>query len=236
MIGTLIDYILMFTFYSFLGWMLETIFKSVAKKKFINSGFLTGPFCPIYGFGAILIIQSSRVLDSISLSSLFLNLFVAIILTTLLEYYTGLILEKLFKCKWWDYSDEFLNIRGRICLKYSIFWGVLAYLLIKVIHPLYSTVIPLIPLSVKYIFSVFIVLYFILDTMKSIDEIYSLRQILFTNYKSPLEQFSNKIMKYKRIYSAFPRLYFPSIGKVNQEIREVLNAKIEKIKIQIKDE
>lgn len=225
----------MFAFYSFLGWILETVFKSINRKKFVNSGFLKGPFCPIYGFGAILIIQSFRLLNSISLSNLFFNLFVAIILTTLLEYYTGLILEELFKCKWWDYSNEFLNIKGRICLKYSIIWGILAYLLIKVIHPFYLTVITKVPLLLKYVFSIFIVLYFILDAMKSIAEIYNLRQILFTNYKSPLEQFSNKIMKYKRIYLAFPRLYFPSIGKVNREIREVLNAKIETVKIQIKN-
>lgn len=234
-----IDLVLLFSFYSFIGWILETVFKSIRENKLINSGFLSGPFCPIYGFGAILILLSIKILDRFfiikSLSSLFSNLIAAIIITTLLEYYVGAILEKLFKCKWWDYSNELFNIKGRVCLKYSLLWGILAYILIEGVHPLYSPVITSMTITLKSILLTFILFYFIWDTIKSVNEILNLRQILFVNYEKPLEQFSHKIMKYKRIYSAFPRLHFPRIGKVNQEIRGFLNGKIEKLRVQIKN-
>lgn len=235
----IIDLVLLFSFYSLIGWILETVFKSIRENKFINSGFLSGPFCPIYGFGAMLILLSIKILDGVfmikPLPSLFSNFIIAIIITTLLEYYVGVILEKLFKCKWWDYSNEPFNIKGRVCLKYSIFWGMLACIFIVVIHPLYTPIITSVPIVLKAILSAAIIFYFIWDTIKSVNEILNLRQILFVNYQKPLEQFSHKIMKYKRIYSAFPRLHFPRIGKANQEIRGFLNGKIEKLKVQIKN-
>lgn len=231
--------IILFLLYSFIGWIIETVFKSIRDKRFINSGFLTGPFCPIYGFGALLIVQSTKILDDIFifkfLPSIFVKVILFIILTTILEYCTGLLLEKLFKCTWWDYSDEFLNIKGRICLKYSIMWGILAYIFLQSIHPLFSFDIVSTSLLLKYIFLTVIVIYFTWDITKSIKEIINLKEIVLVNYKKPFEEFCHNLLKYKRIYSAFPGLQFPYIGKVNQEIRGFLNDKIQKLKFQVKN-
>lgn len=233
-----IDLILFFSLYSFMGWILETISASIVAKRFINRGFLFGPFCPIYGFGAILIIQSAIVLDGIlkiaSLSSLIIKIVVAIIFATLLEYFTGAMLEKIFKRRWWDYSNEFLNIKGRVCLKYSIMWGIMAYILIKFIHPLYSQAVIRLPLPAKHIFSLFIVSYLMYDMIKTIGEILNLKQMIFTHHQNLLEQLFNRIIRHKRIFFAFPKLYFPHTGNTNQKIRGFLNDKVEKLKTQIK--
>jgi len=120
-----------FVVYSFIGCILETVYVSMKCGRFIIRGFLYGPFCPIYGFGALILIGVLRVLKHNALL-LFTG---AAALTTTLEYMTSAVLEFLFHKKWWDYSDEFLNISGRVCLKFSIVWGIIAVVLLLFIHP-----------------------------------------------------------------------------------------------------
>ncbi|KUK10184.1 MAG: hypothetical protein XD50_1550 [Clostridia bacterium 41_269] len=120
--------ILLFVIYSFLGWTIETFFKSVRAKRFINSGFLSGPFCPVYGFGALLVLQSRQLVDGAAsivdpTTRTVVSIILAIMGTSTLEYLTGMLLEKIFNRKWWDYSRERFNLQGRICLKYSVYWG-----------------------------------------------------------------------------------------------------------------
>lgn len=120
-----------FIIYSFLGWVLESIFRSFCEKKIINTGFLRGPICPIYGCGAIIMILF---LKNFSNSKILLFI-MSIIFLSLWEYIVGVILEKLFKTKYWDYSDHKFNYKGRICLTNSIAWGFLGVLFIDFIHP-----------------------------------------------------------------------------------------------------
>ncbi|WP_291967709.1 putative ABC transporter permease [Caloramator sp.] len=224
MIEYLIDVIIYFTFYSFIGWCLETVFASVNKRKFINRGFLYGPFCPIYGFGALLIIFSEELLRNVvkpESLSVTLKILVAILLTTTLEYITGFILEKIFNRKWWDYSNNFLNLHGRICLTYSILWGILAYILINVIHPFSEKYIGSASITLKLSFAVIIIIYFIIDTIKSVTEILDLKEILKIYYKNPLESFWDKNIKNRRIIKAFPGLDQLNISKINK--KEVMN-------------
>lgn len=120
-----------FIIYSFLGWIMESIFRSIIEKKVINTGFLIGPICPIYGFGAcIMFLFLGNLKDNIIL--LFL---ISFTLLTLWEYIVGVLLEKIFNTKYWDYSDHKFNFQGRICLTNSIYWGILGILFIKFIHP-----------------------------------------------------------------------------------------------------
>ena len=120
-----------FLIYSFLGWICETLFCSVAARKFINRGFLTGPFCPIYGFGAmIILLLFSGLRDHWLL--LFLG---SIVGTSGLEYLTSLILEKVFRLSLWDYSQRRWNLHGRICLRNSLLFGIMSVLMVQVIHP-----------------------------------------------------------------------------------------------------
>ncbi|WP_425447187.1 putative ABC transporter permease [Dethiothermospora halolimnae] len=158
-----------FLVYSFLGWCLETTYVTYIDGKFTNRGFLNGPFCPIYGFGATLIIVLLNPIDNVII------LFIAaIILTTILEYITGYVLEKLFNTVWWDYSERFLNIKGRVCLYFSLIWGFLSLFLIVIIHPITKNFLRLIPTSYGSIFIYIISLYFLIDLSITITSIVEL--------------------------------------------------------------
>ena len=120
-----------FIIYSFAGWVMESIFRSICEKKFINTGFLKGPFCPIYGIGAIIIyVFLSGFKDNI-----FLLFLMGFIVLSIWEYIVGVLLEKVFNTKYWDYSDHKFNFQGRICLTNSIYWGFLGVVFIKYINP-----------------------------------------------------------------------------------------------------
>jgi len=235
---TSVNFIILFSLYSFGGWIIETIYKSYKDKKFINSGFLYGPFCPIYGFSSISIIlfmnSFNRFFNNNSYYS-FIGKFVFIMLiTSLLEYITGFLLEKIFKCRWWDYKDEFLNINRRICLKFSIIWGIIGYIFIEIINPFFSKIVYSIPLFTKKIYYISFIIYFISDILLTINEILELKQLLLKYYNKPQIQLKQKFIKYKRLYSAFPKLYFLRLGEFNVEIRRIINDKVEKIKSQFK--
>ncbi len=119
-----------FIIYAFLGWCSEVAFAAVNKGKFVNRGFLNGPVCPIYGVGMLIV-----VLCLWNLRDRPLLLFVgSALLTTALEFVTGFVLEKFFHDKWWDYSDMPFNIKGYVCLKFTILWGLAASFIIGAIH------------------------------------------------------------------------------------------------------
>ena len=126
-----LEIIIYFITYSFLGWVMESIFRSISEKKIINTGFLKGPFCPIYGVGAIIMLLFLKKFAD-NLAVLFI---VSVVVLTIWEYLVGVLLEKLFHTKYWDYSKNKFNFQGRICLMNSIFWGVLGVVFVKYIHP-----------------------------------------------------------------------------------------------------
>ena len=153
--------VLYFTIYSFLGWMCESTYCSIGQKKLVNRGFLNGPFCPIYGFGALLVI---------SILSPFVNnipvLFIAsIIVTSTLEYITSYVLEKIFHMSWWDYSTYKYNINGRVCLQNSLMFGLLSLFVMLVIHPAINDFVASINTKVAFALSVLFATYFIVDTI-----------------------------------------------------------------------
>lgn len=120
-----------FLIYAFLGWCAEVAFAAVHNGKFINRGFLNGPVCPIYGVGMLVVVTLLWGLRS-NLILLFLG---SAGLTTALEYATGWILEKFFHDKWWDYSDKPFNVKGYICLEFTILWGLAAAFIVGAVHP-----------------------------------------------------------------------------------------------------
>lgn len=165
--------LLYFAIYSFLGWCVESIYKSILDKKLVNSGFLYGPFCPIYAFGAIIM--------ALILTKLPNNVFIIFISSTILltvwEYIVGVLLEKIFKTKYWDYSHLKFNINGRVCLKNSIYWGLLGVAFTFVIHPFIKQYVDMIP--EKTLMYVNIVVYTVLIT----DVVISITRILFIDKK-----------------------------------------------------
>ena len=131
----------LFILYAFLGWCIEVIFHAVNKGIFVNSGFLNGPYCPMYGVGMVMV---SFLLPLFKKNILIL--FVASFLfASVLEFVTGFLLEKIFHNKWWDYSDVPFNIMGYICLKFSIYWGLGGVLMFTTIHPMIYSLVKMIP-------------------------------------------------------------------------------------------
>ena len=228
--------VLFFTIYSFVGWTMETIYASKINKEFVNRGFLNGPFCPIYGFGAILVIQGSKLISTANLNyfteSIIIILF-SIIITTIVEFITGYILEKIFNLKWWDYSGVAMNIKGYVCLKFSLLWGILAFVLMQIVHPIVANLVFFMPEKIK-VYVPIILLYFFLDTMKSVSNILDLRKTIINHSSISIQKYYIKILKYERCFLAFPRLLMLNAGIINRDVRKILNDRIDKIKIEIK--
>lgn len=168
--GEICGLFLTFTIYSFIGWACETVYCSMLSKKIINRGFLNGPFCPVYGFGALLLLLA---LDGLP-RNVFLVFLFGTAVTTALEYFTGWLLEKLFHAKWWDYSANHFNYRGRICLLNSILFGFLSALLIFVLNPLTQTLISYLNDNLKIILSAFVFMYFSADLAVTIGSMHKL--------------------------------------------------------------
>ena len=127
--------------YSFLGWCCEVAFAAVRRGIFVNRGFLNGPVCPIYGFGVLIVLL---VLEPVK-DNLALLFFGSMVLTSALEFFIGFIMEQFFHDKWWDYSENPFNIKGYICLEFSLVWGAACVLVVDVIHPMIFKLICAIP-------------------------------------------------------------------------------------------
>lgn len=133
-----------FIIYAFGGWCMEVSYAALDRGIFVNRGFLNGPYCPIYGCGVVIVVAA---LTPLKENLLFL-FFGSVLLTTVLEYITGLILEKVFRNKWWDYSDKPFNLQGYVCLKFSVYWGFACTFIMDILHPMiykFITMIPFIP-------------------------------------------------------------------------------------------
>lgn len=124
-------YFLSFLIYSFLGWCCESVYCSVGRGKLINRGFLNGPLCPVYGFGALLVVFLLKGAEQNVLSLFFSGM----VVTSALEYFTSCLLEKLFHMKWWDYSGYRFQLNGRVCLQNSLMFGGLSVFVILVLRP-----------------------------------------------------------------------------------------------------
>ncbi len=133
-----------FLIYAFLGWCAEVAYHALRHGNFVNRGFLTGPVCPIYGFGVVLVVTLLTPLKG-NLLLLFLG---SMALTGALEFLTGFVLEKIFHDKWWDYSNEPFNIMGYVCLRFLIVWGLACTFVLDAIHPLVLTLIAWMPPSI----------------------------------------------------------------------------------------
>ena len=225
---TLLTY---FVIYSFLGWIIESVFRSILEKKLINTGFLIGPLCPIYGFGACIMFLF---LENLS-NNVILLFIVSFVILTLWEYIVGVLLEKIFHTKYWDYSNHKINIQGRICLTNSLYWGALGVIFIKIIHPLVQKGIQNVDIKLLHYIIIIATLIFIADMIVSIIKVKNIKvtlekvEELNKEIKEKLKKQRNRTILhlYKNVYRL--KRAFPAID--TKEIREILNKKIEINKI-----
>ncbi len=160
-------FILYFFLFSFIGWLMETIYAIFTLGHFVKRGFLFGPICPIYGYGALMLIYF---LGKYRKNNVKL-FFYAAILFSAFEYVTSYALDALFGMHWWDYTNDFFNLNGRITLSFSVAWGIIAILFINHVYPFLKKKINLILAKIPYKIQAFIVYFltsiFFIDTISS---------------------------------------------------------------------
>ena len=209
MINVVAKYFILFMIYSFMGWCMEVLTVFIPKKKFVNRGFLIGPYCPIYGYGCLLIIilLKNNLDDPLAL---FLK---AIVICSLLEYFTSFFMEKLFNARWWDYSNKKFNINGRICLETMLPFGILACLVMYVLNPFFESKINLLPdLAVLIIAGILFVIYLV-DNIISFKIISGFSKTVKKVAKDSTEEITSKVRNIlkqkniltKRLTEAFPK-------------------------------
>ena len=158
------QYLWNFFIYAFLGWCTEVSFAALTSGKFVNRGFLNGPVCPIYGFGAVIVLYCLEPLRN-NLFWLFVG---SVILTSALEWATGFVLEKLFHQRWWDYSDMPFNIGGYICPLFSILWGFACLFVVDILHPTILFLVGWIPHTLGVVLLVILFIVLVVDIVATV--------------------------------------------------------------------
>ena len=217
---TFMHYVILFFIYSFLGWIVEVIDILIKQKKLSNRGFLIGPYLPIYGSGCLLIIIFLKNQTS-DLIGLFLK---AMIICSLLEYFTSYIMEKIFKTRWWDYSDRSYNINGRICLLNMLCFGMLGCLLMYIINPILTNILLSININLINILGIIVIIIFVIDFIVSFKIIFNIRKVVTNVAKDSTDEITKRVKQilnnskiYKRIIKAFPKFSISKIFKINKK-------------------
>ena len=193
-----------------IGWLLEVVWTFITDKKLVNRGFLIGPYCPIYGTGCILmILLLQKYSDDI------LVLFImSMLICSILEYATSYFMEKIFKARWWDYSNRKFNINGRICLETLIPFGILGCVLIYALNPFVSKLIKAIPSNILIIISGIVFIAFLIDNIVSFKVISKIKVSSQKLIEDNTEEITKKVREYiskysksgKRLMQSFPNI------------------------------
>lgn len=166
--------VLMFFIYCFLGWIWECIYVSIQKREWVNRGFLYGPAIPVYGFGGITVL----ILTFPFKENIPLIFIIGLVATTTLEYTTGVLMEKIFHIRYWDYSYHKYNLNGYINLYVSITWGMFSVILVKILHPLIENILLEIPRETTEIISYTLTIIFVIDLTLSTQSALKLKEYL----------------------------------------------------------
>ena len=221
---------LLYFFYCVFGYFLECTYCTIKDDKLVlNRGFLVGPYLPIYGNGAMIIL----LLLSKYRRDLVILFIMACLISTVLEYLTSYIMEKVFKARWWDYSKRKYNINGRVCLSNTVLFGLGGILIMYIVNPMFTKIIGFLDYKVVFVLGfIFLILYFS-DIVISISTIYKLRSNSLNLNKDSTEEISEqvhkKLMKHKhlkkRLLNAFPDT---NDIKSYNKIKQVVNTKKKK--------
>lgn len=203
-------YFLLFITYAFFGWLMEVICKLIQEKRFINRGFLIGPYCPIYGWGAlaITILLKKYLDDPIAL------FFMSVIICSVIEYLTSYILEKKYHARWWDYSNKKYNINGRICLETLIPFGLLGMVISYFTNPVFFNWYSSLSDIGLHIISGLLLLIFITDNIISSRIVAAIKAEGIKATKDNTEEITQfvtqklreKSMLHRRLVNAFPNM------------------------------
>lgn len=156
--------VLWFLTYSILGWVVESIYMSICNKKLTNRGFARGPICPIYGVGALTVFFVLRPYSSNPICLFFMGMFLA----TTLEFFTALLMQKVFGEIWWDYNEKPFNYKGILCLESSIAWGFYTLGLFLFLHRIVVSIVDAVPAFAGKIGGSIILVVFTIDFMTAL--------------------------------------------------------------------
>lgn len=226
-------YFLLFMIYSTAGWTMEVVLKYKEHKRFIDRGFLIGPYCPIYGYGAILITALLYKYNSDPIVLFFMT----VLTCGTLEYFTSWIMEKLFKARWWDYSKRRFNLDGRVCLGTLIPFGLFGLILTYLTNPFLINCFNKADMIVLNIIASIVFAIYIIDNIISTIIIIGFRK---TTIKIGMEKkednteditrrvreiLAQKSWGYRRLIDAFPGLETIKlrIQEITNEVKENVN-------------
>ncbi len=169
-----VQWLFIFYTYCFLGWCFESAYVSLKSKKWINRGFMRGPFLPLYGSGAtMMLVVSMPFADNIVLTYL-----AGCVGATALEYITGVTMEALFKVRYWDYSGKPFNFQGQICLGSTLAWGMFTVLMTRVLHYPIDRLVRSMPAQLLGYVTAFLTVYIVIDFTLSFKAALDIRDIL----------------------------------------------------------
>ena len=230
---SLATYFMLFIIYAVAGWICEVTLQLIQKHKLADRGFLIGPYCPIYGCGAILITLCLTPFNEHPIGLFIL----AMVLCGSLEYATSFIMEKAFNARWWDYSNMRFNINGRICLETLVPFGIAGLLIIYVFNPFLISMIGLMGENVLNITSIAILVIFVADVIVSSKIIYNFKktnkEVSQQKSKDSTEIISEKVREILRNKSFLNRRLieaFPDFTTILKEKGEELKRKTAEVK------
>lgn len=180
---TITQWLFFFYFYCFFGWIFESTYVSIKSRRFVNRGFMRGPFLPIYGSGAIMMLVVSMPFQD----NLILTYLAGCVGATILELVTGIAMESLFKVRYWDYSNQKFNYKGHICLSSTIAWGFLTILMTEFLHKGVEKLILAVPYGIVTALTAVVSVYIIIDFTLSFKAALDLRDLLIGLDKAKAE-------------------------------------------------
>lgn len=196
------QWLLIFYVYCVCGWIFESTVVSVRQRRFVNRGFLKGPMLPIYGFGATIMLHVSLPLMGHPVMIYFAGLVTA----TAFEYVVGVLMESLFKVKYWDYSDQKFQFQGRICLESSLAWGLLSLLLAYILHKPVARFITGLQTGTTIAAASVISVWFVYDTVTSAKAAFEFASVLTELEKLRTEAEALRVQLQLGAYEAQDRL------------------------------
>ena len=227
----ILNVFLTFFIYSLIGYIVEVAFTTKNIKKInLSRGFLVGPYIPIYGTAAIVM--------SFLLTKYQTNLIVLFVMSslicTIIEYFTSYVMEKVYKLRWWDYSNIKYNLHGRVCLKNSILFGIGGILIINTTNPLMKYALTKIPNIILMTLSTIFLIIFSIDLIFSITITFKLKininKYLNKDATEKIKEEISKIIKKDKYF--IPRLItaYPNVKSINNNDLKFLREIIENIK------
>ena len=163
-----------FYIYCFLGWCFESTYVSIQHKKWVNRGFMRGPFLPLYGSGAVIMLFVTIPVRG----NVFLTFLFGAVGATILEYFTGAAMEALFKVRYWDYSNNRFNLNGHICLGTTIAWGFLTLAMVHILQTPVEAVVNAIPPRPEGIIALVVTIYIAADFSLSFKAALDIKDLL----------------------------------------------------------